>query len=730
MTVFIAIVVSICLLCLIAGQIWLIDKSERDLRSQTSRMLILAETVADSYIKQTEKIAQMILLDRSTTKFIYQGLIPEGSSDIQTAIDAMSILPTAVNVNNFIANIYVYSKSSDYLLSFPNLYFQIDEMYELFAFQGLSSRQFRSQYLQTQKAGFFPEVEAIIGGQKKSVIPYIRPFPLNNPVANTGKVLILLDKKFITEQLGSLPIGKNGWFAVTDPAGRLITSSDNISEIPYIGAILEGTQERKINGEIFFISKISSTDTGLIYISAVSKREFRNSSEPLWLILMTGMISILGAAIALGFVQFFKNQKHWKKLASLLSSHVNPSYETIADTITTIVNQERIDESNSGEVTFKTASLFRKYIDESIVFEEELRLLLSDIGALASLEAQHTFRLLRLVIHESDTQMNIDDIDFVRIAASKESDKVFQDQAFFLVDHLFTGWILVWNHSPSLLDRNIKLFWEHILKITPFEVSLAVSDPMKSLALLLTAPAQCIAATRSIANEEAVERLRTFDEIQTRKDSFLFSTETEKNLSIATTNGDSKAVQTILDEIWKQNFKERNLNPETSQALIRSLHRTAVTYCNKHGISQFPKPFDLFSECREFFMETASEGLHSKDEIEEGTKNAIIELIEKQYANPSLNLSMAAEMLHMKENYLYHFMSTRIGRTFSQYLEDFRLDQSHDLIMTSNDQSINEIAQKCGYCNPQTFRRAFKKRFGQLPSDFRNLIQSRQTTAF
>lgn len=129
-------------------------------------------------------------------------------------------------------------------------------------------------------------------------------------------------------------------------------------------------------------------------------------------------------------------------------------------------------------------------------------------------------------------------------------------------------------------------------------------------------------------------------------------------------------------------------------------------------------------------METASEGLHSKDEIEEGTKNAIIELIEKQYANPSLNLSMAAEMLHMKENYLYHFMSTRIGRTFSQYLEDFRLDQSHDLIMTSNDQSINEIAQKCGYCNPQTFRRAFKKRFGQLPSDFRNLIQSRQTTAF
>ena len=47
-------------------------------------------------------------------------------------------------------------------------------------------------------------------------------------------------------------------------------------------------------------------------------------------------------------------------------------------------------------------------------------------------------------------------------------------------------------------------------------------------------------------------------------------------------------------------------------------------------------------------METASEGLHSKDEIEEGTKNAIIELIEKQYANPSLNLSMAAEMLHIK----------------------------------------------------------------------------------
>nr|WP_237446365.1 helix-turn-helix domain-containing protein [Sphaerochaeta halotolerans] len=36
--------------------------------------------------------------------------------------------------------------------------------------------------------------------------------------------------------------------------------------------------------------------------------------------------------------------------------------------------------------------------------------------------------------------------------------------------------------------------------------------------------------------------------------------------------------------------------------------------------------------------------------------------------------------------------------------------------------TIGEITTLCGYSNSQTFRRAFKKRYGMLPSDYQKTV--------
>ena len=102
--------------------------------------------------------------------------------------------------------------------------------------------------------------------------------------------------------------------------------------------------------------------------------------------------------------------------------------------------------------------------------------------------------------------------------------------------------------------------------------------------------------------------------------------------------------------------------------------------------------------------------------------NHIAEYIEQSYANPLLNLSQMAQDFGMTENFLYYFFRTRMQKSFAQYLEDKRLEKARALIAENTKESLSALAEHCGYANTQTFRRAFKKRYGLTPSEFKHQV--------
>ena len=102
--------------------------------------------------------------------------------------------------------------------------------------------------------------------------------------------------------------------------------------------------------------------------------------------------------------------------------------------------------------------------------------------------------------------------------------------------------------------------------------------------------------------------------------------------------------------------------------------------------------------------------------------NHIAEYIEQSYANPLLNLSQMAQDFGMAENFLYYFFRTRMQKSFAQYLEDKRLEKAQALIAENTKESLSALAERCGYANTQTFRRAFKKRYGLTPSEFKRQV--------
>lgn len=88
-----------------------------------------------------------------------------------------------------------------------------------------------------------------------------------------------------------------------------------------------------------------------------------------------------------------------------------------------------------------------------------------------------------------------------------------------------------------------------------------------------------------------------------------------------------------------------------------------------------------------------------------------------------LSLQALADAVHLsRESCCRHFRKMT-GQTISQYLEDYRVNESLTLLQ-SGQLSIAQIAEATGFSSASRFSQAFRQRIGCNPSAYRNARQS------
>lgn len=98
----------------------------------------------------------------------------------------------------------------------------------------------------------------------------------------------------------------------------------------------------------------------------------------------------------------------------------------------------------------------------------------------------------------------------------------------------------------------------------------------------------------------------------------------------------------------------------------------------------------------------------------------ILRRIESDFADPDLSPQGLADELGISRRYLQQLLAGS-GTSFVQELTATRLDRASDLLTDprASALSVGEIAFRCGFLDPGYFARAFRKRFGRTPSDWR-----------
>ncbi|BDZ32330.1 response regulator [Lactiplantibacillus sp. WILCCON 0030] len=96
---------------------------------------------------------------------------------------------------------------------------------------------------------------------------------------------------------------------------------------------------------------------------------------------------------------------------------------------------------------------------------------------------------------------------------------------------------------------------------------------------------------------------------------------------------------------------------------------------------------------------------------------AMRQLVQKRFAEP-LTLGIVAAELHLNAVYLGQQFKQEVGRSFSQYLNDYRVNVAVDLLRRS-DQDVGQIAELVGYQNSSYFFKLFKLQTGMSPGEYR-----------
>ncbi len=92
----------------------------------------------------------------------------------------------------------------------------------------------------------------------------------------------------------------------------------------------------------------------------------------------------------------------------------------------------------------------------------------------------------------------------------------------------------------------------------------------------------------------------------------------------------------------------------------------------------------------------------------------------KPYKNPNLTMPELAKLLNVTPHQLSQFINTNLGKNFSQFINNYRIEEAASMLQATDHITIESIAYESGFNSLSTFYTAFKKERGMTPAVYKN----------
>lgn len=99
----------------------------------------------------------------------------------------------------------------------------------------------------------------------------------------------------------------------------------------------------------------------------------------------------------------------------------------------------------------------------------------------------------------------------------------------------------------------------------------------------------------------------------------------------------------------------------------------------------------------------------------------------KLFKNPNLKLSDIANQLNISSHQLSQLLNDNLGKSFSLFINEFRIEEAKQLLISNEAYTIETIGYDCGFNSKSTFFTTFKKITGTTPSKYKKEKSQKET---
>ncbi|MBD2847604.1 helix-turn-helix domain-containing protein [Paenibacillus sp. IB182496] len=678
---------------------------------------------------------------------------PFNSENTLKVIETQKNLYSYNASNHFVLDYYLIFGNSDLALSTNSIY-ELPAFYRhVLSYEGMDYEMWREELL-----GTYRNREVMLAGaasyqeRPMPLLTYVQS--LGYPSRIQGALVVLVDNRSMQAMLSGLDISDGGWVSILDEHGRVISSlskgaSPAADGVAYPEA--RGTIEASPATGDMMVTYTTSAYNGWRYVVAQPPHVVLGKVDSIKQTTLSIVAVFLVIGLLLAYLFATRNGRPLVRIVSTLTGRLESAeperpkdmYGYIQNSLDRLIDDNgALQNAMERQSRMLWESFLVRLLKGDFLSADEIHKLLKHQGVDLS-GAGYAVALLHFRAGErgmSDETLQALDVERVLIGKvlqqTLDDDRLAYPIAEDKIALLFTDASGDPAVFRSMIDRRLGNIAKNIRDGLELDLHIAVGGICPSLVEVAG------------SYEEARQSLYTmqegadpgtgivwYDELPTVQGGFYFPPETENRLINCTKAGETEEVGRLLHTLFEVNFQARHLPIAMQQLFFYEIISCLVKVREqlmqpdpeqiKHlqqqlGMQDNPKQaLDALTDAFQSISTVVDKRKKSRNSR---LLDDILAYLQQSYGHSGLSLDTAADHMHISKGYMSQFFKEQMGLTFSEYLENLRMDKARELL-AATELPVGQIAEQVGYHSASTFSRAFKRGSGVSATAYRESAQ-------
>lgn len=666
---------------------------------------------------------------------------------------------------------YIYWANGD-LVILPNLYRSADMAYEdLYQGGPLTFDGWRNAVRSSSSRQYMLTTLQAAGTEKRNFVNLISSFPKDSNNQPVGSVVTMIDTKQLFKAIDNVRQFNGGEVMVLNEQKQVLVSNDSLD-----GEMLQlnnmtgdrGTFRARYKGESSQFTYSKSANSGLTYLTVSPSRLVWKEAQYVRNLTYSSIAFSVVGGILLTLIFLRRNYKPLGKLLQSMALQAGVSVDKGSNEFLFIQNamSKTLDEKDQIKLRMKQqqnqlrgnflSRLLKGKLESQIPNQDafsafDLRFETDDFCViLFYLEDNYKFfeRIQEMTVPD---KLKLLQFIVTNVVEELVSERLHHGYVTEIDDMMACLVNLKALQQQDIHKEMIEIAEEaqKFLK-SKFEidVTVSISSTQASLAEVAEGYKEAMDAMEYklvMGKREIIvyDQLK-FDSLSDLKEGYYYPLQVEQQLINYVKVGDVEKARLTLNDIMERNFNRVTLSVELTKCLLFDLTSTFVKTIQEIGdiqetfLANNPRAIEkltasetvsdmhrqLMSMLEEVCRYTlakhnANKNKMRQDELQQFSQK-IIRYIESHYQDKNLNVSLLGEHFSMKATYLSKLFKDQTGEGLPDAINKIRIEKAKQLLKLER-APLQEVANRCGFSDMNTFMRTFKKWEGITPGKYKVL---------